>query len=64
MNEPMLHYITQAYIHSDDVAHDGEKGCLSYALRIENMAVSNEHLGKLMEILERATSEAKTVMGK
>jgi len=28
------------------------------------MAVSNEHLGKLMEILERATSEAKTVMGK
>ena len=61
MNEPMLHYITQAYIHSDDVAHDGEKGCLSYALRIENMAVSNEHLGKLMEILLGAgrTSDAK-----
>ncbi len=65
MNEPMLHYISQAFIHSDDAANAGcndEPGGVSFTLRIDRTSVSNEQLGKLMDILEYATSEAKNVM--
>ena len=63
MEEPMTHYIPQAFIHSNDAAHDEEKGGVNISLRIDRVSVSNEQFGKLMDILERAAAEAKAVIG-
>lgn len=64
MVEPMTYYIPQAYIHSDDAGQNDETGRVGFTLTITRVSVSNDQFGKLMDILERAASEARAVIGR
>lgn len=64
MAEPMISYIPEAFIHSDDSEQYAKTGGAHFTLRLSRVSVSNEQFGKLMDILERASSEAKAVIGR